>query len=97
MERGPCAGLAGRINIPVMVLGDLPAHGQADTRAGIFILTVQPFENTKDLLRMFLGEPDAIVADPDMMIDVFGLRCDGDNGWYIGPGEFQGIGHQVGK
>jgi len=80
MERSPGAGFAGRINIPVMVLGDLPAHRQADTRAGIFILTVKPFENTKDLLRMLLVEPDAIVADPDMMIDVFGFGCDDNNG-----------------
>ena len=97
MERGARAGFAAGINIPAMVPGDLLAHGQADTGAGIFVFPVQPFENAEDLLRVFLVEADAIITDPDMVIDVFGFRCDGNKSWYISPGEFQGIRHQVDK
>src|SRR5690242_18915861 len=53
-------------NRSAVPLGDLLADSQANARAWVFGLRVQPLENYPNALRMFLGNADAVVPDRNL-------------------------------
>ena len=51
-----------------MILRDLLAHSQADTRTLIFILSVKSLKDVEDLAGIALVESDAVVLKRDLKV-----------------------------
>lgn len=68
MESGPVALRRSGVNMSVVVLKDLFAHSQPDTRPFKILLAMQALENFKNLLGINLLEAHAIVADLQIVV-----------------------------
>ena len=55
------AGLAFHRYAPVMAVGDLAAHRQADARARIFSAAVEPLKDAEDAVTVSFVKADAVV------------------------------------
>src|SRR2546425_11252231 len=66
MKRGPFAFLGLDPDSSAMAFDDFFADGKADTGARILVSSVEPLENDKDPLKIFLGNADPVIAHRKM-------------------------------
>jgi hypothetical protein len=74
---------------------DSGADGQADTAARILDASVQPLENTEDMLRVCWIEPDPVIANREEPVGAATPRGDPDDAFPVQAPVFERISQQV--
>lgn len=95
MKGGTLPGLAGGVDITLMILGYFPAHGQTNAGTAVFCFAMEALEDAEDLICILLFETDAIVLDPDVDLLAADTGGDGDQRNSVGTGIFERIGDKV--
>src|ERR1700741_4364421 len=82
-EPGAGTGLGVQADLAAVVLDDLPDHGQADPRAGVGRLIVQPLTDHEDPVGVLGLDPDAVVAEREQPVLAVPLSRNRDPRWRL--------------